>query len=231
MGASYGQFCPMARAAEILTERWTPLVIREMLMGGTRFNEIHQGLPGMSPSLLSNRLRQLERNGILERVEQPEGHAEYHLTEAGESLRPVILALGHWGQDWLSRDIRESDLDPAPLMWDIRRRVPRDALPEARVVIEFRLRGVSHGTPVWWLVLDSESVDLCDYDPGFTVDLWITAGIRDLIGVWLGHEALSSAIERNAVEVAGVADARQRLADWLGLSVLATPEPSSGASP
>src|SRR5512135_322503 len=164
----YGQFCPIAVACEVLTERWTPLVLRELLCGSTRFNDLRRGLPLMSPSLLSKRLKTLERAGVVARRGQ-----DYVLTDAGQELRQVIEQLGVWGQRW-SRGILDPDkLDASLLMWDMSRRVATAKLPARRVVVLFCVRGSIDAKSRFWLVLDDGNADLCLTDPGFDVDLYI----------------------------------------------------------
>src|SRR5687767_10932777 len=162
---SYGQFCPVAIAAETVTERWTPLVLRELLCGSTRFNDLRRGVPLMSPSLLSSRLRMLQRVGIVERREGENGTVHYHLTPAGEELRPLIEALGAWGQRWARGDVRPEHLDASLLMWDVHRNVEQERLPDQRVVVHFRLRGSNDGKSRFWLVLGAGEADLCLRDP------------------------------------------------------------------
>ena len=139
----YGQFCPVAKAAEIVAERWTPLVLRELLCGSRRFNDLHRGVPLMSRTLLAGRLERLEDAGIVRSATRARGRGrEYHLTAAGEELRPLIECLGEWGQRWARAQVGRGDLDPGLLMWDIHRRVNLEALPPERVVVRFDFRGV-----------------------------------------------------------------------------------------
>ncbi len=160
--STYGQFCPVAMASEVLTERWTPLVVRELLCGSTRFNDLRRGVPLMSPSLLSKRLKTLERVGVVER-----DGADYHLTPAGEELRPVIEALGVWGQRWARGDVEAKHYDASLLMWDIHRNIVTDRLPDGRIVVHFHLAGSSDNKSHFWLVLEPGTADLCIItDPG-----------------------------------------------------------------
>src|SRR5512132_4636592 len=157
----YGQFCPIAQAAEVLTERWTPLVIREIaLTGSRRFNDIQRGVPLMSSSLLSKRLRELERAGIVERRRRPDGKGtEYHLTPAGLELGPVVFQLGVWSERWLRRPIFEATPDTGLLMWWMRGTVKTDALPAGRTVIHFSDTATTEKLRYFWLVLPD--ADLC----------------------------------------------------------------------
>ena len=186
----YGQFCPVAKASEILAERWTPLVLRELLCGSHRFTDLCRGVPLMSRSLLAKRLKELERAGVVERRHVPGREAaEYHLSPAGEELRSVIEGLGNWGQRWILFDLDESDLDPSLLMWDIRRSLCRESLPERRVVVDFQFPEVRGPRRRWWLLAGGESrdADLCMTDPGFEVDLSVTVRLRPFTRYWLGQ--------------------------------------------
>ena len=141
----YGQFCTVARGAEIIGQRWTPLVVRELLCGSTHFNDIHRGVPRMSRSLLATRLRTLEEAGVVRRVRTRSG-VEYRLTSAGEELRPIVVALGHWGARWIGSRLKRDQLDAGFLMWDIRRFMNVDECPEERrIVIHFRLTDAPSG--------------------------------------------------------------------------------------
>ncbi len=157
---SYGGFCPVAKAAEVIAERWTPLIVRELIAGSHRFHELERGLPGIPRSLLVDRLRSLEHAGVVERrVDAGGKRPEYHLTLAGQELFSVIWALGEWGQRWANRDIGPLDVDPQLLMWDMRRRIHLDQLPERRVVVLFEFRGASQQTV--WLVLEQPEPSVC----------------------------------------------------------------------
>jgi DNA-binding HxlR family transcriptional regulator len=220
----YGQFCPVAKASEIVAERWTPLVLRELLCGSQRFNDLHRGVPLMSRTLLTRRLRELEDAGVIERRESSPGGSEYRLTPAGEELRPIIEQLGAWGHRWVRRDYEGDDLDPSLLMWDVRRRIDRDALPESRVVVRFDLRGVprSHGAHrTWWLVLDRDEVDLCLKDPGFPVDVTVDADLAALTRIWMGRLAFADAARGGLVHTDGPRPLVRAFPSWLGLSTFA----------
>ncbi|MGH9027487.1 MAG: winged helix-turn-helix transcriptional regulator, partial [Acidimicrobiia bacterium] len=182
---TYGQFCPVAMTSEVLTQRWTPLVVRELLAGSRRFNDLRRGVPLMSPSLLSQRLKSLERVGVVERRRDPDGQAvEYHLTLAGQELGPIIESMGTWGQRWARGDLNSRHMDASLLMWDIRRNIHVDKLPASRVVAHFHLRGSSDKKSRFWLVLEPEVVDLCLVDPGYEVDVFISAHMRTMVDYW-----------------------------------------------
>lgn len=220
-GKGYGQFCPLAKGAEIFAERWTPLVLRELLCGSRRFNELRKGLPRMSPSLLSRRLKELERAGVVLRREGEDGGTEYRLTEAGEELRGVVEQLGTWGKRWTRSELEREELDPGLLLWDMHRRVLRDALPDRRVTVRFDFTDVEGKMRRWWLVLDRPEVDLCLKDPGHEVDLTVTTDLATLTAVWLGDLELPAAISSRAVLLDGPTDLRRQLPGWFGLSLFA----------
>jgi DNA-binding HxlR family transcriptional regulator len=228
MPESYGQFCPVAQAAEVLTERWTLLVLRELLMGNTRFNEIQRGVPRMSSSLLSKRLRELERSELLTRepLKGERGYA-YRLTPAGEALGPLVVSLGTWSRDHLKREISAEEADPALLMWDLRRSVRLDRLPQDQLVVFFRFRDAEEGKRAWWLVAEEANADLCFSDPGFGVDLQVDAEARALAEVWVGKQELGAAMRAKRVRLTGPEHLVRSLPDWIGLSTFAYPDPAA----
>lgn len=219
--AGYGQFCPVAKAAEIFTERWTPLVIRELLSGSRRFSQIHRGVPLMSPSLLAQRLRMLERTGILERRPAGSRATEYHLTAAGEELGPVVMLLGAWGQRWTAASIDADDLDAGLLMWDIRRRLHADRLPRRRTVVWFHFVDGTRGKRDWWLVVDRGEADLCLTDPGYAVDLTVTSDVRTMTLVWMGRLGMTDALRDGRIALDGPRDLIRAFPGWFQLSVFA----------
>jgi DNA-binding HxlR family transcriptional regulator len=218
---SYGQFCPVALAAEIFAERWTPLILRELLSGGRRFNDIQRGVPRISRNLLTQRLESLRGSGILERLPTEGGHGhEYRLTDAGRELGAVIEALGTWGYRWASKDLTDEHLDPDFLMWALRRMVRIDALPKERVVLLFRFR--RYADRFFWLVLHRPEIDLCLFDPGYEVNLEIDAEVRALARVCLGQWGLLQAMRAGDVEVHGAPHHRNALPSWLGVTHFAS---------
>ncbi len=224
---AYGQFCPVAKAMEVLDERWTLLVIREMLLGSTRFNELRKGVPKMSPALLSKRLRTLERSGLVQR-RGVGGRTSYHLTRAGQELSTVVDALGEWGTRWIG-DLGEADLDPHLLMWDIRRTVPIERWPRARTVVAFELQEVVNAGSHWWLVVADGDVDLCDYDPGYEVNAVVTGSLRTLTRLWRGDVSWPEVLRSGNVVVAADSLVRRQVPEWLGQSLLsATPRVEVG---
>ncbi len=224
--SGYGQFCPVAKATEVIAERWTPLVIRELLCGSHRFNDLQRGMPLISRSLLAKRLRDLEAAGVVERRRGIDGRgSEYHLTPAGEELRPIIMALGTWGQRWVRDEVSRDDLDPRLLMWDMQRSIEIDALPDHRVVVRFRFTDVIGNLPrVTWLILDRDEVDVCYRDPGFEVDLVVSGRLRVLIGVWMGDRSMASAIRAGELQVEGPQALVRGFPTWLRRSAFADVE-------
>lgn len=214
----YGQFCPIAKAAEIVAERWTPLVIHELLAGSSRFNDIRRGVPLMSQTLLSTRLKELERVGIVERrVDRKRGH-DWHLTEAGRALGPLIQQLGEWGLRYAQSPLEESELDVTVLLWNIRRRVDPGVFPERRITVCFEFTDVPKNKSQWWIVNDRGNVDLCPTDPGFPVDLYVTTDMRTMIAIWFGKLAWDAGIRSGRIEVIGPRELGERLRFWLLLS-------------
>ena len=219
---TYGQFCPVAQAAEIITQRWMPLVIRELLCGSHRFNDLHRGVPKMSRSLLVRRLNELEETGLVERrLVGANGHPEYHLTQAGEELRPIIVQLGFWGKRWVQREVSREELDAGLLMWDMQRRILKDRLPAQRVVIYFCFTDAPKTHQHFWLLLEQDEVDLCLKDPGCEEDLYVRSDVRTLTDVWLGDISLAQALQEGSLWLGGPPALRRSFPDWLGLSTFA----------
>jgi DNA-binding HxlR family transcriptional regulator len=217
----YGQFCTVARGAEVFGERWTPLVVRELMCGSTRFNDIRRGVPRMSPSLLAQRLRKLEEIGVVERTKAART-AEYRLTAAGEELRPIILALGHWGAKWIGSRLRREQLDAGFLMWDIRRFARIEAFPrDRRVVIHFRFTGARSGERLWWLVVEEGNADLCRDDPGHDLTLVVDCTLLALTEVWTGERDPDDVLRSREVRVSGATHDARALWEWLGRSAFA----------
>lgn len=214
--SAYNQFCPIAKAMEVLDERWTMLVVRELLRGSSHFNDLRRGVPKMSPALLSKRLRTLERAGVLDRVTEG-GRVRYVLTESGRELTSVIDALSRWGIRWI-RDLGDEDLDPHLLMWDIRRSLPIDTWPRARTVLAFEFDDVPTRAARWWLCVADGGVDICDYDPGFDTAATIATSLRTLTRIWRGDISWARALHSGAATIHGSATVSQSVPKWLGQS-------------
>jgi DNA-binding HxlR family transcriptional regulator len=217
----YGQFCPVAMAAEVLCSRWTILLLREMLAGSTRFNELRRGLPRMSPALLAQRLRDLEEAGIVVREEPPQGGTAYSLTRAGQDLREVMETMGFWGQRWIDADLSLRNLDAQLLMWDMRRNVDPQPAPQRRVVIRFLYPEQPQGRRRWWLVVDRGTVDLCSTDPGFDVDLFVESDLRTMTKIWMGLATVGAEEAAGRLSLIGDAQLTRSMPAWLGLSPFA----------
>ena len=209
----YGQYCPIARAAELLGDRWTLLILREMVCGSHGFNELVRGLPRISRGVLTDRLRQLERNGLVARTA-----GGYELTEAGAELEPLLMGLGEWAARFGFEDPKPEELDPTLLMWWVARGVDRSKMPRRRTVIEFRFRGEAQR---YWLVVEPDDVSVCYTDPGFDSDLLVRSSVRTMYRIWLGREELPDAIREERVRVNGDERLVRRFPGWLELSPLA----------
>ena len=210
----YGQFCPMSKAMEVLDERWTLLVVRELLLGSCHFNDLRRGLPKMSPALLSKRLKSLSRAGVVARAEV-DGRSTYSLTPCGQELGEVVDALGRWGIRWLG-EVADADLDPHLLMWDIKRHVPAEEWPRERTVVGVRFDDVPAWVSAWWLVTSEGEVDVCDFDPGFEKVATVRTSLRTLTAVWRGDRSWTQAIRSGALVVEGPAEVRRALPRWVG---------------
>lgn len=220
----YHQFCPVAMAAEILCTRWTMVLLRELLAGSTRFNDLRRGVPKMSPTLLSQRLRDLESAGVVARhpVRSERGVFEYRLTPAGEELRPLVEGMGIWGQRWVESRLSLKNLDPSLLMWDMRRNLNTSPLPRRRVVIQFLYPELPPAKRAWWLVIDNGDVDLCSTDPGFDVDLYVTTDLGTMTAIWMGVTKVRDA--SGSLSLDGDRQIAKSLQTWLGLSPFAKHE-------
>ena len=217
----YGQFCTVARGAEVFGERWTPLVVRELLCGSTHFNDIRRGVPRMSASLLAQRLRKLEEIGVIQRARNGRS-AEYRLTAAGEELRPIVMALGHWGARWIGSRLKRDQLDAGFLMWDIRRFVHLDLFPAGqRIVVLFRFTDAPRGERTWWLVVQDKVADLCRDDPGHELTLIVESTVRALTEIWTGDRESGEVVRSGDVRVQGPQREAKDLWRWLGRSAFA----------
>jgi DNA-binding HxlR family transcriptional regulator len=225
--SSYNQFCPVAMAAEILGARWTLVLLRELVVGSTRFNDLRRGVPRMSPALLSKRLKDLETAGIVTRspvVGEP-GVFEYQLTEAGRELKPVIEAIGCWGQRWIDIEASLEKLDPNLLMWDMRRNIDPKPMPQCRNTIQVIFTDLPQTRRNWWLVVQpGQEVDLCSVDPGFDVDLYLSTDLRTMTEIWMGHTAIAGAKEQGKLLITGSRQLETDLSSWMCLSPFARVE-------
>ena len=220
--ASYGQFCPVAMAAEVVCTRWTPLIMRELLAGSTRFNDLRKGVPRMSPTLLSKRLKELEAAGVVERVRGEDRAWRYDLTPAGRDLQTVIFGLGFWGQRWLEAQTSLKNLDPSLLMWDMRRNLDPTPMPPRRAVIQILYPELPPARRNWWLVIEGRETDLCSVDPGFEVDLLVETDLRTMTAIWMGLTTVRSEVAAGRMKLDGDGKLKTSMQQWLGLSPFAT---------
>ena len=221
----YGQFCPIAKASEVLGERWTHLVIRELSAGSETFNDIRRGVPLMSPSLLSARLKSLEAAGIVVRAAGANG-VRYTLTEAGHELRPILVAMGTWGQRWARSNLETRDLDPSVLMWDIHRTMNASYFGPQRTVLLFEFSDYTSKFRRWWLVVENGEIDVCMKDPGHEVDVRILTDLRSLTAVWMGDLGIKQALRTGLLRVTGPAKLERDIATWLGTNLFAGVKPA-----
>ncbi len=218
---SYGQFCPVAKASELFCERWTPLIVRDLAAGATRFSELRRGVPLMSPTLLSRRLKQLEAEGVVERRPAAKGRgATYHLTPAGEEFVPLVVALGTWGQRWSRRELAEREVDLGLLVWALERGANPAAFGKPRSLVQLELTDQPSHKRLWWFLNEDERCTLCLDDPGFEPDLYLTGTLPDLIYVVRGDLPIAQALDTGHLEALGTAKARRALKAWFNLGPL-----------
>ncbi|MBE9559144.1 MAG: helix-turn-helix transcriptional regulator [Proteobacteria bacterium] len=215
---TYGQFCPLAQATQLLCERWTLLVVRELIAGSTRFNELRKGVPLMSPTLLSKRLKQLESAGVIQHVGSEKG--AYELTDAGQELRPIVELMGAWGHRWVKTTLKDDDLDASLLMWDMRRSVDTLQFPEQKVVVQFEYADAPEGARKWWLISENGRIDLCLNDPGHDIDIIIQSSLAVMTAVWTCQSELNDMIKTGDIKVQGDRKLTKNLQAWLRSSLL-----------
>jgi len=221
---SYNQFCPVAMAAEILCTRWTVVLLRELVAGSTRFNELRRGVPRMSPALLSKRLKDLEAAGVVtrSRLAGDLDVYEYTLTAAGKDLAQVVEAVGAWGQKWVTTQSSLEKLDPNLLMWDIRRGINPTPMPLHRSTIQVIFSDLQEARRNWWLIVQpGDEVDLCSVDPGFDVDLYLVADLRTMTEIWMGYTSIAKAKANEKLVITGSRQLEANLQSWFSLSPFA----------
>jgi DNA-binding HxlR family transcriptional regulator len=218
---SYGQFCPVAKAAQLFSERWTPLILRDMAAGATRFSELQRGVPLMSPTLLSRRLKELEAEGVVERKRAPNGKSwTHHLTTSGREFVPLVVALGVWGQRWTRRQLARDEVDVTLLAWALERSVDASAFDRASTVVRVEFTDQRAAKSKWWFVNRSDACELCLEDPGYEIDLYLRTTVRDMIYIVRGDLSLARALGEGRLEADGPRALRGRLRAWLNLSPL-----------
>ncbi len=222
---AYPKFCPVAMGADAIEPRWTMLVLCEMWSGSTRFSEIQRGVPGMSPGLLSKRLKDMVRRGLVRRDAQGRGaHATYVTTPLADELEPIVRALGEWAHRNVDSAVSLRSLDARLLMWNIRRKINRSELPLQKCVIRFTLENRPDPSVDYWLVIKpGVETDICYVDPGFEVDLFVEAELRALTSAWMGHTSFGHELDREAIVLIGNAAMARSLTRWLVASSFATP--------
>ena len=218
----YGQFCPIAKATEILGERWTILILRELLMGGRRFNELQRGLGEISPALLTSRLKSLEEQGLVarRRISGQRGH-EYFPTPACEALLPVLIAIGEWGLIWVRDMLVEDDFDIDFLMYYLERSVDPEKLPGDQTVIRFQFTELREQRN-WWLLVERSSVQICLTPPARDVDIYFTTTLRTMHDVWMGDRSYRDAVNAEDLIIEGEPALTRNVSSWLRPSVFAS---------
>ena len=218
----YCQFCPVAKAAEILCEKWAILVLRELMMGSTRFSQLRRGLPKISPSILSRRLKALEEQDVIvKRKKTNTGNYEYLLTDSGEELRTIILDFGIWGHKWAKNKITKEDLDAGFLLWDMRRRLQVDYFGEKRVVIYIEFSDQKKSDRYWWMVIEKGEVDLCFEDMGHEPDIIIMTTLPVMTKLWLGYEKINTMLDNGRLRLLGPHKYLKNMTRWIGRSTFA----------
>jgi DNA-binding HxlR family transcriptional regulator len=224
---SYGQFCPVAKAAEILGDPWSILIVREMLLGGDRFSRLQRGLPRISPTVLTTRLKELEANGVIAKrpVSGRRGH-EYRLTPAGRELSALIETYAVWGMRWARDKMEQDDLDITCLMFDMQRGIDTSAFPDGETVLQFTFPDLDQFGR-WWLVCSGQEIDLCYEDPGKDVNCYVTSTSKMLIEAWMGDVPLSAVLRSDQFQIVGDTLVRRSFAKWFARSSVAdTPRPT-----
>lgn len=218
----YGQFCPVAKAAELFCERWTPLIVRDLAAGATRFSELKRGVPLMSPTLLSRRLKELEAEGVVERRRSAKGkNWTYHLTASGCEFVPLVTALGMWGQRWSRRQLAKGEIDVSLLAWSLERSVDAAVFgDESAVVVRIEFADQAAAKSRWWFINRDGLCELCLQDPGHDVDLYLTTTVRDMIYIVRGDLSLTCALDSGRLEVSGPRSLRVLIRKWLNLGPL-----------
>jgi DNA-binding HxlR family transcriptional regulator len=218
----YGQFCPVAKAAEVFCERWTPLVLRDLALGASRFSELQRGVPLASPSLLSHRLKQLEKEGIVERRKSASGRSwTYHLTNAGQDLASIVMSLGVWGQKWARRELLKHEINLGLLLWALERGAKPQAFGPKRTVVQLTLIDQIEKKRHWWFLNEAGRCELCLVASDPNIDLFLEITLPDMIYLWRGDLPLARALETDRLRAHGTVKAQRALPQWLAISPLA----------
>ena len=223
----YGQFCPIAKAAEILCEKWTLLIIRELLMGARRFNELQRGISSISPTMLTKRVNELIDRGLVIRKKMPGQKVyEYFLTEAGRELTPVINHLGNWGMRWARGQMENSDLDVELLMLYLTRSIQPAKLTGKETIIRFHFMDLTTLNN-WWIIVRDNNVEICTEDPGRDIDVWFNVDLRTMIEIWIGDKTYKSAVREKKLKLVGHPSLINNVSSWMKNSVYADIQPAS----
>lgn len=221
-----GSLCPAVKAADIVGDKWVLLILRELFLGSTRYAEFQRGIPRISPTILSKRLKQLESSGLLIKKSVPGQKAtEYRLTKAGRELAPVIDQLSRWGLRWARRRIAEEDIDVAGFMWDFHRTLKTDELPDGETVFCVNFSDVSEHSK-WWLIARGDTVDLCTDDPDKDVDIYISGSLQTLVEVWMGDRDIKAAVKSEELLLTGADHLRRSASHWFPKSMYADVRPA-----
>jgi DNA-binding HxlR family transcriptional regulator len=223
----YGQFCPISKAVEILGDKWTLLIVRELLMGGRRYSELQRGLSQISPTILSKRLDSLSRNGLVlkKKIPNQKGY-EYFPTKSCSELLPIIMSLGEWGMRWAKSNLTEKDYDVELLMLYLQRSVNPENLVGDETVIRFKFTDIKE-FPDWWMVVEDNKVDLCTNDPGKDVDVYFTTTVKTMVDVWMGWSTYRKAIAQDELKLVGPKALINNVSAWMEDSIYADAAPAS----
>lgn len=226
MATEYGQFCPIAKASEIIGDKWTILIIREILMGGRRFSDLQRGLGTISPTLLSRRLSELEERGMLirKKVQGQKGH-EYFPTESCKELLPIFVSLGDWGMRWARTNLTAKDYDVELLMLYLQRSIAPDKLPDSETIVQFTFTDMEEKAN-WWLVVKDGEVDTCDKNPGKDVDIYFSTTVRTMIDIWTGALSYKAATSSDRISIVGPRAFTRNVAIWMNNSVFSDLPPA-----
>ena len=227
----YNQFCPISKAAEIFGEKWTLLIIRDLVLGATRFNQFQRSIPMISPTVLNKRLSDLEARGVLVRKRMPNqrGH-EYLLTQSGRELLPLILKMAEWGMRWARNEMSDDELDVELLMGDIQRRIDVSKLPDGRTLLRFKYTDLENFSD-WWLKVEDGEVEVCLDDEGHDVDVYFTSDLRTMTEVWMGDLSLSRAQEEGRLKIVGPSAYLRNLRAWFPRHLYADIRPAQSPAP
>ena len=223
----YGQFCPIAKASEIIGEKWSILIIRELLMGGTRFNELQRGLSLISPTLLSKRLESLSAYGLVHKKKIPGQRGfEYLPTKSCKELLPIILSIGNWGMAWAKANLTDKDYDVELLMLYLKRSIDKDNIPGNHTVIKFNFTDTDV-YPEWWIVVGEKEIDLCVKNPGHEVDIYFTTTVKTMADIWTGQITYKQSIKQNKLKLVGDDYLSRTVTSWLSNAIFADLPPAS----